>query len=182
MPATIVQKATRTVAPGAMRTRRRKAKIGSSTVPTVFERARPSITAIGVRMPWPRPRKRALSVSISGLPTTWPSTTARCAAQISCSVGARRRRVAKIAPTSGDKFGLDKQLRKGRMRDIGGLRRQRQFGVGRDFDFPGTPPVFEIEMRRTSASSSAETSTSSVVVNVPSRRVNSARSSLKATS
>ena len=39
-----------------------------------------------------------------------------------------------------------------------------------------------IETRRTSASSSAETSTSMVVVSVPSRRVNSARSSLKATS
>ena len=29
---------------------------------------RPSLMASGARMPWPRPRKRALSVSISGLP------------------------------------------------------------------------------------------------------------------
>ena len=45
----------------------------------------------------------------------------------------------------------------------------------------GRLPEFVIETRRTSASSSAETSTSNVVVSEPSRRVNSARSSSKAT-
>ena len=98
--ATTVQKATCTIAPGAIRTRRRRAKTASSTVPTVFESGRPSITAIGVRMPPPRPKNRALSVSTSGFPTAPPSTTARCAAQISGSLGARRRRVARMAPTS----------------------------------------------------------------------------------
>ena len=45
----MVQKAMCAIAPGAIRTRRRRAKIGSSTVPTVFESGRPSITAIAVR-------------------------------------------------------------------------------------------------------------------------------------
>ena len=43
-------------------------------------------------------------------------------------------------------------------------------------------PALVTEMRRTSASSSAETRTSIIVVNAPSRRANSARSSPKATS
>ena len=47
--AAIVQKAMRAAAPGAMRTRRRKAKIGSSTAPVVFGQRRPSIMAMGVR-------------------------------------------------------------------------------------------------------------------------------------
>src|SRR5438270_8763738 len=76
-----------------------KRKTGSRTVPTVLERGRPSIAAIGARASRPRPRKRALSVSISVSPTISPSTTARWAAQISGSVGDRRRRVARMAPT-----------------------------------------------------------------------------------
>ena len=63
------------------------------------ERGRSPVIASAVRTLRPRPRKRALSVSICGLPITSPSTTARCAAQISGSDGARRRRVATIAPT-----------------------------------------------------------------------------------
>ena len=46
--AAIVQKEMRAIAPGAIRTRRRRAKIGSSTAPTVLESCRPSIMAIGV--------------------------------------------------------------------------------------------------------------------------------------
>ena len=134
--ATTVQKAMRTIAPGAIRTRRRRAKTGSSTVPTVFESGRPSITAIGVRTLQPRPRNRALSVSTSGLPTVSPSTTARCAAQISGSVGdappPRRQNGADV----GQIFGLDEQLGKGRMRDVGGLGRQHELGIGRDLDLP----------------------------------------------
>ena len=44
------------------------------------------------------------------------------------------------------------------------------------------PPAFATETRRTSASSSGETTTSSVVVIGPSRRTNSARSSVNVTS
>ena len=43
--ATIVQKSIRAVAPGAIRTRRRRANIGSSTAPVVPESGRPLITA-----------------------------------------------------------------------------------------------------------------------------------------
>ena len=66
--AAIVQKATRTVAPGATRMRRRMEKMGSRTAPTEFESGRLSMIAIGARTVWPRPRKRALSVSNSGAP------------------------------------------------------------------------------------------------------------------
>ena len=96
--ATIVQKSIRAVAPGAIRTRRRRANIGSSTAPVVPESGRPPITAPGARMLPPRPRNRARSVSNSRLPDASPSTTARCAAQTSGSVGARRRLVASMAP------------------------------------------------------------------------------------
>ena len=34
----------------------------------------------------------------------------------------------------GEIFGFDEQLREGRMRDVGALRRQNEFGVGGDFD------------------------------------------------
>ena len=63
-----------------------------------------------------------------------PSTTARCAAQISGSSGARRRRVARMSADVGEILGLDEQLGEGRMGDVGGLRRQRQFGIGGDLD------------------------------------------------
>ena len=134
MSATTVQKAMRTIAPGATRTRRRRAKIGSSTVPTVLESGRPSITAIGRRMPWPRPRKRARSVSTSGLPTASPSTTARCAAQISGSAGDAPPPRRQDGALVGEILGRDEQLQEGRMRDVVGLRRQHQLGVGRHVD------------------------------------------------
>ena len=103
-------------------------------MPTVFESGRPSITAIGARTPRPRPRKRARSVSISGSPT-----------RLALDDGEMRRpdfRLARRAPPPrrqdgadvGEIFGLDEQLREGRMRDVGGLRRQHEFGVGRDLD------------------------------------------------
>ena len=88
--ATSVEKTTRAVAPGASRTRRRRLKIGSSTVPAVFESGRPSITDIGVRMPRPRPRKRARSVSYCAPPPVSPSTTTTCAAQTGGSLGRAR--------------------------------------------------------------------------------------------
>ena len=70
--ATMVQKSTRAVAPGAILTRRRRAKIGSSTVPVAPESGRPLTAAVGARMLPPRPRNRARSVSNSRLPTAWP--------------------------------------------------------------------------------------------------------------
>ena len=94
--------------------------------------------------------------------------------------GVRFRRVARIAPKSSI-FGLDEQLCEGRVSDICALGPQSKFGVGCDLDVARRPPALEMETRRTSASSSAETSTSSVVVRVPSRRAISTRSSLKST-
>ena len=58
-------------------------------------------------------------------------------------------------------------------------RRQHELGIGGELDLARAAAGLVIETRRTSASSSAETSTSSVVVSVPSRRMNSARSSVK---
>ena len=95
---------------------------------------RPSITAIGRWISWPRPRKRARSVSNSGFPTVSPSTMARCAAQISCSAGERRRRVASSVPCVGEILRGDEQLQERRMRDVVGLRRQHELGIGRDVD------------------------------------------------
>ena len=66
------------------------------------------------------------------------------------------------------------------MSDPGG--RQDQLGVGRDLDFPGpTPPRLVRLSRRTSASSSSDTTTVRAVAMVPSRRKISTLSSLKAT-
>ena len=67
-------------------------------------------------------------------PRRSPSTTARCAAQISWlarrAPSPRRQDGADV----GEIFGLDEQLRKGRMRDVGGLGRQHELGIGRDVD------------------------------------------------
>ena len=104
-------------------------------------RCRPCWTAGGRRSPrsagrtsWPRPRNRARSVSTSGLPTASPSTIARCAAQIS---GSRRRAPPprrQDGAQLGEILGRDEQLREGRMRDVVGLRRQHQFGIGGHVD------------------------------------------------
>ena len=45
--ATLVQNAMRTVAPAGMRTRYRSANTASRTVPTVLDKRRPSIMAMG---------------------------------------------------------------------------------------------------------------------------------------
>ena len=74
--------------PAAIRRRRRRAKIGSSTVPVVPDSGRPSTAAAGARGCRRRGRGTAArSVSNSRLPTVSPSTTARCAAQTCGSVG-----------------------------------------------------------------------------------------------
>ena len=107
--------------PAATRTRRRSAKTGSRTVPTVLESGRPSITAIGARASRPRPRKRARSVSISGSPTVSPSTTARCAAQISGSAG----RPAAPRRQDGADLGVDIRFARRAWRRPGAPRRRR---------------------------------------------------------
>ena len=68
------------------------------------------------------------------------------------------------------------------MGGVGGLRRDGDFRVGGDLELAGSWPEFVIVTRRTSASSSAETTTSKVVCNSPSCREKEARSSLKSTS
>ena len=98
--------------PPGIRRRRRSANTGSSTVPTVFDRRRPSIAATALPTSLPRPRKRARSVSISTSPSASPSTTARWAAHSSGSSGLRRRRVARMAPEAGRYSVCTKSLEK----------------------------------------------------------------------
>ena len=127
-------------------------KIGSSTVPTVFESGRPLLMAIGERTPLPRPRKRARSVSNCRSPTASPSTTARCAAQISGSSGDRVFGASPAARRARHEFRLDEQLGKCRMRRIVGSRaprrpRNRKSARSRAY----AAPRLEIDTRRTSA-------------------------------
>ena len=181
--ATSVQNATRAVAPGGIRTRRRRLKIGSSTVPTVLESGRPSITEIGVRMPRPRPRKRARSVSNCTVADASRLRRRRGAPpRPRGSPGERRRRVARRAPTSATNSVCTNSLEKAgcAASAAGGASTTSAYEVSSISR--ARLPRFEIETRRTSASSSGETATSSVVVIVPSRRTISARSSENATS
>lgn len=78
-------------------------------------------------------------------------------------------------------FSFDEKLCEGGMRNIGALRSKREFAIGVISMSRVRLPPLAMVTRRTSASSSAETSTSSVVVRVPSRRVIWARSSLNST-
>ena len=135
-----------------------------------------------LRMLRPRPRKRARSVSNCTSPTA-----------LAFHDGEVRRpdlRLAGRPPPPrgqqgadvGDELRLDEQLGEGRVCCVGRRRRQHDLGIGGQLDLAGAVPRFEIETRRTSASSSGETATSSVVVSDPSRRTISARSSENATS
>ena len=178
--ATTVQYAMRAEVPGAIRTRWRRANTGSRTVPTVFERV-PEIAA-AVEAPRLRPMNRARSVSYCCTPTVLPSTTAKCATQIGGSSGDRGRRVAISAPYSGRYSVWTKSLAKaGCAASEAGVVRtsssKRPASISR-----GRRPVLVSVTRRTSPSSSPDTRTSSVVVSVPSRRMNSARSSVNWTS
>ncbi len=180
--ATTVQKAIRATPPAGTRTRRRSANIGSSTAPTVLERRRPSSTATALPTSLPRPRKRARSVSISTSPIASPSTTARWAAHSSASPGLRRRRVARMAPAAARYSVCTNSLEKAwcAASASGGasaISAKEVSSMSR-----GSRPALAIETRRTSASSSGDTTTSSVVVRTPSCRTNSARSSANITS
>ena len=178
----MVQNAMRAMPPGAMRTLRRRANTGSSTVPVVCDSVWPDVTASGFLLVRLRPMKRILSVSYSMPPDGWPSTTARCAAQISGSDGARRRRVATSASLSarnsvctnnlentGCAMSAPWEARTSSAQDVTSISRT-------------SGPELTSDRWRTSALSSPETITSIIVVNVPSRRENAARSSLKITS
>ena len=164
----LVQKATLAVAPTGIRIRRRILKIGSGTVPTVSDNGRPSIAEIAVLASRPRPRKRARSVSnwISAIDS--PSTTARCAAQTGESVGERSRRVARRAPIWASNSVCTNILEKAgcAASDASSANTTSAYEVS---SISRTRvPRFETDTRRTSASSSGETATSSVVVRVPS--------------
>ena len=180
----MVQNAICTTAPGAIRTRRRKAKIGSSTAPTVFESGRPSIIAIGASDavaaaeetgPVGLDLRLTDGFAVDDGEMRRPDFAAPSARAVAGSPGWRRRRRDIRSRTNS--------LEKAGCASSAAWRCQHQLGIGGDHrSLARRLPEFEIETRRTSASSSAETSTSMVVVSVPSRRVNSARSSLKTTS
>ena len=125
-----------TIAPGAIRTRRRRAKTGSSTVPTVFESGRPSITAIAVRTLRAAAEETGpvgLDLGLSHGATI--DDGEMCGPDFRLARRApspRRQDGADVGPI----FGLDEQLGKGRMRDVGSLGRQHELGVGRDVDLP----------------------------------------------
>ena len=168
--ATSVENVTRAVAPGASRTRRRRLKIGSSTAPTVLESGWPSMTDSGVRIPRPRPRNRARSVSYCTSPTVSPATTITCAAQTWGSPCDRGRRVASRAPSLGAHSVCTKRLENAgwAMSAAGGASTISAYEVSSISRV--CVPRLVIDTRRTSASCSGDTTMSSVVVIVPSRR------------
>jgi len=71
--------------------------IGSSTGPAVFESGLPSSIEPALRMPRPRPRNLARSVSYWTAPTVSPSTAATWAIQMGFSSSSRGLRVARMA-------------------------------------------------------------------------------------
>ena len=177
-----VEKTTRPLPPGASRRRRLRLKIGSRTAPVVFERGRPSIIDIGVRMPRPRPRKRPRSVSYCEPPVLVPSTETTWAAQTRCSSDVRVRRVARSVSSSATASVCTKIL------ENAGWAASSRGGASTISAYDVTSisraslPRFVSVTRRISALSSGETSTSSRVSRLPSRRWISARSSRNVTS
>ena len=130
----------------------------------------------------PRPMKRARSDSYWVSAVTSPSTTAKCAAQIGASSRERGRRAAMSAPNSGRYSVCTNILAKAgcalsaatvvstsSLYDVSSISRARR-------------PLLTSSTRRTSPSSSPETSTSMLVASWPSRRMYSAWSSPKRTS
>ena len=133
---------TRAVAPGGMRTRRRSATTGSSTVPAVSDSGRASTMESALRKSRPRPRNRARSVSNCSAPSASPSTTLDVKHPERRSPGSRLRRVASsVPPPSAIEFGLHEHLRERRVRGVGGRRRQHHLGVARQLDLAGAPAL-----------------------------------------
>ena len=132
------------------------------------------MTEAAVRTDRPRPRKRARSVSYwmtsPGCPRPQRRARPRSAARRATAAGGS----PASAPTSGDELGLHEQVLEGRMRDVGGLRRQDDLGVRRQLDLAAARAEIGQRHRRISASCSAETTTVSAVAIEPSRRENSA--------
>ena len=98
------------------------------------------------------------------------------------SPGERRRRVARMAPIRGRYSVCTKSLENAgcAVSAAGGASTSSAYEVSSRSR--ARSPSFAIDTRRTSASYSAETTTSSIVVRLPSRRTNPARSSVKVTS
>ena len=128
---------TQTLAPGAIVTRRRSAKTGSSTAfrPSATTRRveRGESGANGLARD-PRIFSAHRSVSNSGLPMPSPIGDAEVRGPdlrfARRAFASRRQNRADI----GDELGLDKHFGEGGMRDVGVLRPQAQFYVGGDFD------------------------------------------------
>ena len=178
-----VQNATRAVAPGGMRTRRRRLKIGSSTVPTVLESGRPSITEIGVRMLAPAPEEaRPVGLELHVARRVSPSHDGEVRRPDLGLAGRapppRRQQRADV----GDELRLHEQLGEGRVGRVGGRRRQHDLGVRGQLDLAGAAAEVRDRHAAHLGVVLGETATSSVVVIVPSRRTISARSSENATS
>ena len=122
--ATMVQNAMRTVAPGARRTRRRRAKTGSRTAPVDPDSSRPSITAAGVANA-PSAAEEAAPVGFE-LRLSTPSPSSHRMMR-----GPNFRLVRRAAPPrrqdgarARDIFGLDEQFREGGMGGVGRLAAQ----------------------------------------------------------
>ena len=152
----------------APRTRRRRLTIGSSTAPVVPDSGRPSITAAGVRIPRPRPRKRARSVSHCRPPTVSPSTTTTWASQTgglaaSTAAGGSPAACRARARTRSARTGW--RTPGGPASAAGGASTISAYDVTSISRVRG--PRFVSETRRTSASSSGDTITSSVVPDRP---------------
>ena len=132
--ATTVQNATRAVLPGAMR---RPAGAGEDRVEHRADRVRQR--ADPVHRPRAVPRRGRGRGSARGRfrtatsPVISPSTTAKWAAQTRRS-SRDAAGVSRGARRLGEVLGLDEQLGEGRVRVIGGRRRQHQLGVGGEFD------------------------------------------------
>ncbi len=132
--ATIRARWTRTVAPGARRTRRRRLKIGSRTVPTVFESGRRSSMALGISDRPAAPEKARRDRS-----RTAARRTARPAPSSPAPPRpAPRDRVdggrASSASSRRDELGLDEEVRERGMRRVGCGRREDDLRVRRDLD------------------------------------------------
>ena len=180
MAAAMVQKAIVTVWPRGICTRRRRLKTGIEH----------GAGAVGQRPAFRhRRRRRARTCCASGIAAVGfilhvADRIAFDDAQMGrpdrlVPMGLRGRRVARSAPVSRRYSVSHKQLGEGRMRIVIARPRQRQLGIRGDLDLAQAVPLLVMEMRRTSESSSGETSISVTVASDAVRRRMLARSSEK---